>query len=263
VTIAFYLPGGVPVYSFSLILALGATLGLVWVAWRAPENEVLQYMDAGLLALFGSLLGGRAVFVAAHWVYYQSHPLEIVAVHRGGFSWVGALAGGLLALALVAAFKNFSLGQLADGMLPLLATVTITGWLGCWLAGCAYGPQTENWLGLPVTNEWGQTTQRWPTQLLGATLTLALFWLLDLSRAWLAARGKSPRPGTFALLGVMLLSLEMFVLSYLRVDYTQMWNGFRLEALAALGFTALAALVLVVLLLLPRDTRQTDDEIDG
>jgi len=262
VTIAFYLPGGVPVYAFTLILALGATLGLLWVAWRAPDKEVLYYLDAGLLVLLGGLLGGRAVFVAANWVYYQSHLLEIFAVHRGGFSWTGALAGGLLVLALVAAISHTSLGVLTDAMLPLLATLTISGWLGCWLDGCAYGPRTDRWWGFPVMNEWGQTEPRWPTQLLGALLTLALFWLLDLSHAWLEVRGRSPRPGTFAILGVLILSLEMFALSYLRVDPSHMWNGFRLEAWVALGFAVLAALVLVVSLLLSMFERRTDEGIN-
>ena len=245
-------------YTFSLILGLGAALGLLWIAWRAPEQQVLVYLDAGLLALLGGLLGGRAAFVATNWAYFQSHPLEIPVFHRGGYSWAGALAGGLLALALVAAIKRISLGLLADAMLPLLATLTVTGWLGCWLGGCAYGPLTDRWWGFLVTNEWGQTALRWPTQLLGATLTLVLFLLLDWSRAWLAARGKSARPGTFALLGLLLLSLEMFALSYLRVDPSRMWNGFRLEAWAALGFAALAALALGFSLLLPGAQRTGD-----
>ena len=249
-------------YAFTLILALGATLGLLWVALRAPEKEVLNTLDVGLLTLLGGLLGGRAVFVAVNLVYYQSHLLEIFAVHRGVFSWTGALAGGLLVLALIAAINLTSLGFLADTMLPLLATVTISGWLGCWLAGCAYGPRTDYWWGFPVMNEWGQTALRWPTQLLGAILTLALFLLLDWSHAWLEVRGRSPRPGTFAGLGVLLLSLEMFALSYLRVDPSPMWNGFRLEAWAALGFAVLAALVLGFSLLLPRSEGQTKDSGD-
>ena len=246
-------------YAFSLILALGATLGLLWVAWRAPDKAVLEYLDAGLMALLGGMLGGRGVFVAENWVYYQSHLLEIFAVHRGGFSWSGALAGGLLALVLFAAINHSSLGLLADAMLPLLATLTISGWVGCWLAGCAYGPRTDRWWGFPVMNEWGQTALRWPTQLLGAMLTLALFWLLDWSRTYLEVHGRSPRPGVFAILGVLLLSLEMFALSYLRVDPSHMWNSFRLEAWAALGSAALAALVLVVSLLLSKRERQTKD----
>lgn len=258
-TIAFYLPGGVPVYTFSLILGLGASLGLLWVVWRAPGKQALSYLDAGLLALLGGLLGGRAVFVAATWNYYQHHPVEIFALHRGGYSWAGALAGSLLALAVVATLKHTSLGLLADAMLPLLATLTIASWLGCWLGGCAYGPQTDRWFGLPVMNEWGQMALRLPTQLLGAVLTLALFWSLDWIRAILIGRGKPARPGVFALLGLLLLSLEMFALSYLRVDASLMWNGLRLEAWAALGFVVLAALLLVVSPLFHRDERKIDE----
>ena len=258
-TIAFYLPGGVPVYTFSLLLGLGATLGLIWVVWRAPENQALSYLDAGLFALLGGLLGGRAVFVAATWNYYQHHPVEIFALHRGGYSWAGALAGGLLALAVIAVFKHISLGLLADAMLPLLATLTVASWLGCWLGGCAYGPKTDHWFRFPVTNEWGQTALRVPTQLLGAVLTLVLFWSLDWIRTILIARGRPAPPGVFALLGLLLLSLEMFALSYLRVDFSLMWNGLRMEAWAALGFAVLAALLLIISLLLFWIQRKIDE----
>lgn len=236
-------------YAFSLILGLGATLGLLWIAWRAPAKAGLPRLDAGLLVLLGGLLGGRAGFVADHWSYYQAHLLEILSVHRGGFSWAGALAGGLVALLLVAALTRTSLGVLADAMLPLLATLTVTGWLGCWLDGCAYGPRTDQWWGLPAVNEWGRMSSRWPTQLLGAVLTLILFWLLDWGYSRLAAQDRSPRPGTFALLGLLGLALLMFALSYLRVDPASLWYGFRLEAWAALGFAALAGLALLVCLL--------------
>ena len=247
-TIAFYLPGGVPVYAFSLILGLGAALGLLWVAWRAPIKMLIPRLDAGLLVLLGGLLGGRAVFVAVQWFYYQSHLLEILAIHRGGFSWAGALAGGLVTLLLVAAFTRTSLGELADNLMPLLASLAVAAWLACWLDGCAYGPKTDQWWGLPAVNEWGQRYNRFPTQLLGAGLTLALIWLLDWFLSRLESRRRSPRPGIFALLGLLGLSLLMFALSYLRVDYTILWYGLRLEAWAALGFAALAGIALLVTL---------------
>jgi phosphatidylglycerol:prolipoprotein diacylglycerol transferase len=249
VTIAFYLPGGVPVYAFSLILGLGAALGLLWVAWRAPAKMLIPRLDAGLLVLLGGLLGGRAVFVAIQWFYYQSHLLEILAIHRGGFSWAGALAGGLLALLLVAAFTRTPPGELADNLMPLLASLAVAAWLACWLDGCAYGPRTDQWWGLPAVNEWGQLYTRIPTQLLGAVLTLVLFWLLDWFHSRLEARRQPPRPGIFALLDLLALSLLMFALSYLRVDYTVLLYGLRLEAWAALGFAALAGIALLFMLL--------------
>lgn len=248
-TIAFYLPGGVPVYTFSLLLGLGATIGLVWVAWRSPAKQVHRNINAGLWALLGGLLGGRAAFAAIHWDYFQHHPMETLEFFKGGISWPGALAGSFLALTLVSTFTHSSGGTLAEAMLPLLATLTVTGWLGCWLNGCAYGPITDAWWGLPSRDEWGLLNSRYPTQLLGALLALFFFWVLDKGRGWLVAKGRTPRPGLIASLGVLGLSLEMWALSYLRADPARSWNGLRLEAWAALGFALLAILAILISLI--------------
>lgn len=254
--IVFYLPGNLPVYAFPLILAVGGTLGLAWVACQAPLKEARWRVDAGLWAMFGGLLGGRAAFVGISWTYFQDHPWESLEIYRGGLSWPGALLGGLLTLALAARFLHIPLGKLADAMLPLLASLTVSVWLGCWLDGCAYGPPANTTWGIPSMDEWGVLTPRWPTQLIGALLALCLFWLLDRSRAWPITPKWVKRPGNAAGLGVLGLSLEMLALSFLRADPAPGWNHMRLDAWAALGLAILSALTLTVTSVQRKGTEQ-------
>ncbi len=238
--VAFHLPGGIPVYTYSLLLGLGAALGLAWITRQAPPKEGRAYLDAGLWVLVGGLLGGRLAFVVFHWSYFQAHRIEIPQIYLGGMDWGGVSAGALLSLVLVATLTHTPLGRLADGLLPLLACLTVSIWLGCWLDGTAYGFVTSTWWGIPARDEWGQLALRWPIQLLGALLAVGLFWLLDWSRQWITA------PGQATGLGMLGLALEVFALSFLRADPAPKWRGMVLGSWTALGFALLAGLVFVI-----------------
>jgi phosphatidylglycerol:prolipoprotein diacylglycerol transferase len=241
--VAFYLPGDVAIYAYPLIVGLGVSFGLAWVAWKAPAKASLLRVNAGLWVLLGGLIGGRIAFVVINWRYYAANPLETLQVFQGGLAWPGVLAGALLTLAGFSALTRQSLGKLADGLIPLAATLVIAAWLGCWLEGCAYGPVTSGWWGLPASDEWGKITLRFPTQLLGAVLALATFWLLEYGPDILD-RGDENVPGHTAGLGLVMLALEIFGLSFLRADPALYWAGMRLDAWAALGFALVGILAL-------------------
>jgi phosphatidylglycerol:prolipoprotein diacylglycerol transferase len=244
--VVFYLPGNLPVYAFPMILAVGGTLGLAWVASQAPFSEARWRVDAGLWAMFGGLLGARAAFVSVSWAYFQDHPWESLEIYRGGLSWPGALLGGVLTVALAAKFLRIPLGKLADAMLPLLASLTVSVWLGCWLDGCAYGPPADTTWGIPSIDEWGVLASRWPTQLVGALLALSLFWFLDRARTWSLTPQWVKRPGNPAGFGILGLSLEMLGLSFWRADPAPGWNHMRLDAWAALAIILLTAASLAI-----------------
>jgi prolipoprotein diacylglyceryltransferase len=228
---------------FSLLVGAGATLGLAWVVWQAPEKQALRRIDQGLWLLLGCLLGGRLAHVAIAWPYYAGRLPEIPQVWLGGFSGAGALAGALLALVFLASTTRQPLGDLADAYMPLAAVLAVCAWLGCWLDGCAYGAETTAWWALPARDEWGELRQRAPIQLLAASLTLGLFWLVDRSQTRL------PRPGQPACLALLGLGLLTFGISFIRVDPSQTWWGWRPETWAGVGFSFLA--IIAYLLTLP------------
>ncbi|MFU8773243.1 MAG: prolipoprotein diacylglyceryl transferase family protein [Anaerolineales bacterium] len=240
VPIAFYLPGDVPIYLFSLLMGLAAMIGLVGVAWKAPNGEAHRYVDAGLWSLVGALFGGRAGFVVINWEYFSAHLWESWQVYLGGFSWAGALGGGLVALGLTAWLSKAALGELALGMLPLLASLSIGSWLTCWLTGCAYGPPAGSWWGIPSRDEWGEVALRLPVQLIGALLTLSLFWLLDWGRGFFKSPGQA---FSAALLG---FSVIMLATSLIRADVLPEWLGMRVDIWAASAFTLFGGVCLLV-----------------
>lgn len=147
--------------------------------------------------------------------------------------------GGLLALAWYARWIKRPFAILAEALLPLAATFSLGAWLGCWQAGCAYGPPVDAWWGLPARDELGVILLRWPVQLAGAVLTLVLMALLDRVRAQVKAPGLIPGAG---LLGG---SLMMLALSFVRADPAPVWQGLRLDSWAAVGFAGMGIIWLV------------------
>lgn len=229
---------------FSVIVGIGASLGMLGVVWRAPQKLVIRSLDNSLWVLVGALIGGRAAYVMASWPYIRDNLLEIPQVWLGGLSGPGALWGALVGLVCVSGFTRQPLGWVADGLFPLAAPLVVSAWLACWWDGSAYGPPTSAWWGFPAVDEWGVLTPRWPTQLLGALAALAWLWLLD----W--KRGLFNSPGQLASLALLGLSLELFGISFLRADPSQVWSGLRQESwmwLAMAGTTWLAFLASILL----------------
>jgi hypothetical protein len=80
-----------------------------------------------------------------------------------------------------------------------------------------------------------------PVQLIGAVLTVAIFWFVDWSRSRLRI------PGQAASLGLLALSLQLFGLSFLRADPSPVWQGLRLDSWAALSYSIAAAFFFLLL----------------
>ncbi len=247
-TIAFYLPGNIPIYAFSLMLGAGASLGLLWSIRQAQPENVYPVANAGAGVIFGSLLGARLAYLAVNWPYYQHHLDEIIQFPLGGLAWPGAVAGGVLMLLLAAALIRQPFAELADALYPLATVLVIFTWLACWLDGCAYGSAADAWWAVPARDEWGNLDNRVPVQLLGALLTLAQAWALDTANAkwaWLRSPG---RTASFGMLG---LSLQWWWLTGLRADSAPLWRGLHPGIWAAITFAGLSALFVAFTVIRP------------
>jgi phosphatidylglycerol:prolipoprotein diacylglycerol transferase len=187
---------------------------------RARESQLFPLLHTALWGLLGALAGGRLVFVILTWAYFQAHPAEIPQVWLGGLSGPGALAGAALALLLAARFRPGLYSRRLEPLFPLAACLSAAAWLACWGSGDAYGPPSQAFFAVPARDELGSLASRWPLQLLGALLSLAVLWLYERApRGW--------PPGLAASLGMAALCLALAGLSFFRVDPAPDWFGLR------------------------------------
>lgn len=212
-------------YIFSIFISIGVVLGLSWTVTDLKEKQAFRFIDSSLGVLLGGLIGARAVFVAVHWMYFQEHLLEVFKIWTGGLSATGALWGGFMVWLIYVGLKIQHPIALADQFFPMLMLVAVTAWLGCWLEGVTYGPLVvgRRW-GLLARDEWGAFAARFPTQLLGAFLTLIWFWLLNTRR-----KRQKQVPGWTAAWGLLGISAIYTSLSFLRADPAIYWLGIRLD----------------------------------
>jgi len=224
---------------YPLALAAGALLGLLWLGFsplerQAKADDSVARIDAGLIALFAGLLGGRLAYVVTHWEYYGGRIIESVWFWNGGLSWAGAALAGLLGVAIYDRLARRPFWPEADQLAIPAAVVGATSWLGCLVDACAYGRRTA--LGMltpPAPDLLGNLVPRWPTQAIGGVYTLLV--LLVLFR--LAQLGL--RSGLLAAIALSLLSVGPLAIAWFRGDPMPVMAGLRLDGVASAAMLAL------------------------
>lgn len=159
-------------------MAIAALVGL-WFFERERRRSALpeNTLDVGMAGVFGGLAGAKVVWALEH--MGREGPFLELLLSRGGLSWFGGLAGGLLAGVVLLRWRGLSVVRVVAAATPGLAVAHAIGRIGCFLVGDDYGvPSTLPWAvafpeGLPPT-----TTRVHPTQLYEMAALLPLAWLL-------------------------------------------------------------------------------------
>lgn len=232
---------GAVVNAFSLMVAVGAGLGLVHVLRGTPEVTSRRWIFAGALMLLAGFVGARLGYTLIHEAYFDAHPAEIFQVWLGGLFWPGALPACLLGAYLLAFCWRVPVGLVVDRLAGMAFPLAAAAWIGCWLVGAAYGsPVSENaWYGLMIQDESGAIMSRFPVQPLAAVVLVLSYSLLPRPRP-----GRPVEPGVSGLGALMVLGLNLLVFSALVDVPGPRWNGQRIETWAALALAAAAALIL-------------------
>lgn len=229
---------------YSLLLGVGAALGLMQVVQRVPERQALRWVLAGLGLLAAGLAGARVSYVYTFPGYFQANPEAAWQITQGGLTWPGAVTGGLGALLIAALLLRAPLGLAADVFTPLFVYVAITAWLGAAFSGVAYGVEIYDQLpwALPSNQPDGYVTYRWPLQLTAALTLFYIIWRIDRkSESWRS-------PGARAATTGLLLAGHTALFSYWRDDGGLTFNGLRVDYAAAALLAGLCLLGLLVCL---------------
>jgi phosphatidylglycerol:prolipoprotein diacylglycerol transferase len=211
-------------------VALGALVGL-WVFRRELRRSGLSEagLDAAMAGLLGGMAGAKLLWVFEH---FGEDQLSALVFSRGGLSWFGGFAGGVIAGLVVMRRKQLPAIATLAAATPGLAIGHAVGRLGCFLVGDDYGrPTTLPWgvafpRGLPPTD-----VPVHPTQLYEAAALLPVFFLLLRLRQ--QGRSDSTVLGSY----LVAAGAVRFAIEFLRVDR---------RVLAGLSVAHLASLAAIV-----------------
>ena len=193
------------------MLAVGALVGL-WVFWGELRRSGLPEtaLDAAIAGVIGGMAGAKLLWVVEH---RGEEPFVSLLLSRGGMSWFGGFAGGVLAGLWVMQRQRLPKLAVLAAATPALAIGHALGRIGCFLVGDDYGRPTDlPWgvafpQGLPPT-----AVPVHPTQLYEAILLVPLAWLLARWR-------RQGRPDTFVLGAYLTIAGTIrFLIEFVRVN---------------------------------------------
>ncbi|MGC1968250.1 MAG: prolipoprotein diacylglyceryl transferase [Candidatus Acidiferrales bacterium] len=184
--------GGIPIYTYGVLVACGVLLSLWYGRRQAPRAGVDpdKLWNMGIYFVLVALIVAKIWLVFSAWDYYMANPREIfsIATFQSGGTFYGGVVGGVLTILLYTHFQKMPLLPTLDTCAAALPIGHAIGRVGCFFAGCCYGkPTTEPW-GVTFTNptaaELAGTplgVHLHPTQLYEASLEflnfLFLMWL--------------------------------------------------------------------------------------
>ena len=188
----------------------------------ATTGWTLRQLDDLLFyGVLGVIVGGRLGQVLFYEpAYYLEHPLQVLAVWRGGMSFHGGFLGVLIAMWLYARKSKRRWLELTDFIAPLVPLGLAAGRIGNFINGELWGRAADPALPWAMLFPWVDDVPRHPSQLYQAGLEgLVLFvclWLYSSRRRpsgavsgvfligygvlrWVAEYFRTPDEGIFGL----------------------------------------------------------------
>ena len=167
--------------------------------WTVPQlDDLLFYGMLGVIA--GGRLG-QVVFYEPG--YYFSHPLDILAVWKGGMSFHGGFLGVLIAMWLYARKTQRTWLAITDFIAPLVPLGLAAGRIGNFINGELWGRVADPALPWAMVFPQVDNLPRHPSQLYQAGLEGVLLFVI----LWIYSSGTRPRG---AVSGVFLIGYGCF-----------------------------------------------------
>ena len=136
---------GVKISTYGVLVAIGLIVAY-FLSLRLSRREGIPPEKAEAVfiyaALFG-IVGSRIAFIVEHPEDIESF-WDVFAIWKGGVSFYGGLAGGILGVIVAVKRHSLDLWKVADVAAPSLALAHSIGRLACTSAGCCYGRPVPN-----------------------------------------------------------------------------------------------------------------------
>lgn len=224
---------------YGLAVSAGLLVG-IWVTTREAARRGLPtepILDLVLWIIVGGVAGARLLYVLDRWSYFAANPAQILALHTGGLSIMGAiLGGGLVAIAL-ARRKSLPIRRLFDAAAPGIVLGQAIGRFGCLFTGDTVGRPTDGSWGIVYWNPGARVPQ------LGVAYQPAFFYeqlwdVLVFAVLW-RFRKRIAGDGQLFALYLGLYAAGKFAITFVRLDPVYVW-GLQQSHFVALGLLALA-----------------------
>ena len=208
--------GPVHIYGYGFMIAVGILVAFFVASKRAPKFGLTSdaVYNIGLVGAISGLLGAKILFCIVEFPSFAADPAGIL-FSGNGFVVYGGLIGGVLVALWYCKKKGYDFLKYFDLIMPSIALAQGFGRIGCFLAGCCYGQETESAFSVTfhVSQLAPNEVKLIPTQLMSSAGDFLIAFIL----IYLAKRIK--KKGNIGLLYIVLYSVGRFAIEFLRADY--------------------------------------------
>ena len=207
--------GDFAIHSYGLMIAIGFISCLYLAEKRCPKYglDPDKIYSLGIWAIVGGMLGAKILYYIVELPAIIADPSLLLDV-TNGFVVYGGILGGILAGFLFAKVKKVSFLKYFDITMPSVALAQGFGRIGCFLAGCCYGRETDSVFGVVFHHTPMAPTgvKLIPTQLISSAGDFLMCFLLCM-----AAR-KTKKDGQVAWLYLLIYCVGRFLIVFLCYD---------------------------------------------
>lgn len=207
--------GPVTIHGYGLMIGIGIVLALIAGTYLAKKKgiDADELFNLTTISVIGGFACAKVLFCIVEWDSFVKNPLGTLG--SSGFVVYGGIIGGILLCALYCKIKKLPFWKYFDTVLPAVAIAQGFGRIGCFLAGCCYGRETDSFVGIAFHNSKfaPNDVKLIPTQLFSSA---GCFIMAAVLFAYSRKERKDARTGALYLI---MYSIGRSVIEYFRNDY--------------------------------------------
>ena len=206
--------GPFTIHGYGLMIALGILACITMGMYRARKRNMSDeaVLDIAIFGVLFGFLGAKLLYVLVEFPRFLENPMSVLGSE--GFVVYGGIITGVITAVLYCKRKHLSFLEYFDLLMPSVALAQGFGRIGCFLAGCCYGRETDAFWGVtfPEGSLAPSGVKLIPAQLLSSAGDfLIMFILLIYSK-------HSKKSGNVGFLYMLLYGIGRFLIEFLRSD---------------------------------------------
>lgn len=206
---------GIQIKSYGLMIAIGIIVAATLLIREGKKRNIDEdsLLNLIIFTVIGGVLGGKLLFIVTEIKEIIKDP-NILLDFGYGFVVYGAIIGGALTIYTYCKIHKWNALEIIDMVVPGLAIAQGFGRIGCFLAGCCYGAETNLKIGVefPKGSLAPTGVHLHPTQIYSSIFDFILgFFLLYYTK-------KNRENGKAMGMYLIIYSVGRFMIEFLRND---------------------------------------------
>ena len=206
--------GKITIHGYGLMIAIGILCCIAMGMYRAKKYKLNPeaVIDIALYGVLAGFLGAKLLYVIVEFPAFIKDPLSVLGSE--GFVVYGGIILGVLAAIIYCKVKGLVFLEYFDLCAPSISLAQGFGRIGCFLAGCCYGRETQSFLGVvvPANSMAPAGIKVLPTQLFSSAGDFLITAIL------LLYYKKIKHTGDGGALYMILYGVGRFLIEFLRAD---------------------------------------------